>query len=231
MVGFVDQRIGIEDILRSTAEDGEVRMVIGDSRNGVGVDKETAFWGPDGFISMPSEPTEKGSAMCFYIQDGNTKRVLGIRDNRNNVKVGELKPGDRAIVSSGAARLFLKNEDDQIVMYTETEGGDSMLMRLDGSKGVALLQVGGSYIEISDDAVRIGAAGGACMVTISAAGLAVDGAHVALNTASGNLGVLSPLVPPPTQTNAVAFGPSLQDSSVPIPAGAAIGSNSWVVAP
>ena len=151
---FADYLTDTADILISTADSGEIRVNLGDSVTKQGYDSDVPVWGPDGFLSRPNDPTDAGAAMAFYVTDGNQKRVIGIRDNRFASQAGLLDAGDRAIVTDGPARLFLKQVRAAISAYTEMTndppaGGKGMLNDMDGSTGIITLRSGGAMVTLN----------------------------------------------------------------------------------
>ncbi len=218
MTRWADHLSDVADILGSTvARTGEVRVDLGDALTGEGWDRDCATWGIDGFISRPNDRDASGVAQALFLYDGNTRRVVGMRDHRFADKAGALEPGDRAIVSKGPARFFLKNASDMLTLYTEHQG-TSMAVAVDGSTGtIKLFNASGATVELRDGEIILAAGG--TMLVINADGFSVYGKHTALNTGGGNLGTIGPL-PPPVATNAVLYGaPNLE-----------VKSTSWTVA-
>jgi len=192
-----EQIIGTADVLDTDADDGEVRATLGNAALGVGYFKEAPFYTVDGFISRPNQPTANGdAAQALYLVDGDGRIVIGTRDNRFAENVGQLEEGDRAIVTDGEARVLIKKEGDKVILYTVNEPADkSMIVEMDGAGGTLKLMNGGSWIEISDDKIVIGAAGGLSMMTLDADGLQVDGGAFNCMTQGGVLGALTPPTP------------------------------------
>ena len=223
MAGTVDQRIDIADVLETTAVNGEIRCKLGDSRDGGGYAVNAPFWGMDGFISRPHNPSSAGAVQALYIIDANTKRIIATRDNRFAVQVGAMDPGDRAIVTDGDARIFLKQKSDAIVLYTVDQTKDeSMLIRMSGKDGSITMTCGGCFIEMKGGKLTMGAAGGASVITIDDKGVQIDGAQFRCATRGGHLGVLAPQIPPNPAVNNITMGPV---------GATAVGSASWTVTP
>lgn len=177
--------ISMADIVATEVEDGVVRATLGDSTDGSGIDREVAQWGVDGFISRPCDPDQDGAAQALFVTDGQEKRIIGTRDYRYADKVGELGPGDRAIVSACDAQLVLKR-----------------------SEGALVLRAGDATVEIKPGSITLGIEGGGTL-RIDAEGVHVSGTRFAANTTFGNLGVIGGL-PPVAPANSVVFGPSGQ---------------------
>ncbi len=223
---FVDQRISVADILASSVEDGEVRVNLGYAATGKGIGAEQAYWGLDGFFSRPNDPKPDGSeaAMALYIVDGEDKRVVASRDNRFADKVGDMQPGDRAIVTDADARVLIKKNGNSVTLYTVSEPDNTDIqVHLDGASGFLEGRCGGSWIKLTNDKVTIGAAGGKCIITVSAKGVQIDGENFICATAGGMLGVIAPMVPPPpAPAGSILFGP-VGATGLP--------STRWTVAP
>lgn len=189
-----DQYIDTGDVVLSTAENGQIRVNLGD------VDKQTGYgvsvpaWGPDGYLARPNDSGE-GAARALYLTDGNNKRAFAFSDNRFAKQAGTLDPGDRMIVSSGDARFYLRNEDNRIGFYTEAQsdppvGGKGMLFDMNGKTGDIIIKRGGQMFVLSDDGnVSLVCAGQASQssivmtpttITITAGTVNIAGGFVAL---------------------------------------------------
>lgn len=198
-----DQYIDTGDVVLSTAENGQIRVNLGD------VDKQTGYgvsvpaWGPDGYLARPNDSGE-GAARALYLTDGNNKRAFAFSDNRFAKQAGTLDPGDRMIVSSGDARFYLRNEDNRIGFYTEAQsdppvGGKGMLFDMSGKDGVIQIRCGGCSITLDGQkgTITLCAAGpsGAATLTLDAvngfsvvAGIAnIDAGNVTLGATGGTL--------------------------------------------
>lgn len=203
-----DHVISGADVLGSTAENGDVRVNLGDSLTNEGEAADSPWWAcGDGFISRPNDPDDAGACETIYTRQGNQRVVTAARDARYAEKAGELQPGDRAIVSSGEARFLLKRENDSVTLYTadKTNGNSSMMASLEGSTGKILLMVGTSYIEMKNGKVVISS--GPASLVLDGANIQIFGSHTAINTKSGNLGVAG-VVPPPSGVSSITAGVS-----------------------
>lgn len=199
------------DILQTTAEDGEVRCNLGDSRDGTGYVNSAAVWGLDGFFSRPNNPTADGAAQGLYVVDGNQVRVVASRDNRFAAQTGALQPGDRAIVTDGPARILLKQAKAVVNLYTENakDNGSSMMVDVNGDLGSIKLVCGGSVFEITKDSITMMTSGQGFAITDK--GVSVWGKHFACNTGSGNFGLVVPTPPymaPVAPAMSVLVGPT-----------------------
>jgi len=202
-----DYLVSRADVTLSTAEDGEVRVNTGDKATGIGYAQDVSMWGLPGFISMPDAPDGDGACEVLCLADGFQTYAIAGRDNRYASKVGNFQPGDRGIVGNCDARVLLKKASNSVTLYTENGKalGVSMAMTLNGSTGEAMLINGGAIIKASHDEIVLSVGGTALVMNQD--GLQIFGKHCAINTGSGNLGVLGN-VPPPVGIMSVLAGPS-----------------------
>lgn len=227
-MGRVEQRVGVADVLGTTADSGEVRCKLGYHFDETGIDNAAPAWGLDGFISRPSDPSSAGAAQAFFVQDANRRYVVSLRDNRFASKVGTLDPGDRAIVTDGEARVLLKQQRDAVVLYTENAPADkSMMVDLGGADGTIKITNGRCALTMFDDGVdayiSLTVSGGATLTMKSDGTVSLDGAYFNCATGGGRLGVLAPQVPgPPAPAGSIVYGPTGM---------AAVASTSWTVTP
>lgn len=205
-----DQYIDTGDVVLSTAENGQIRVNLGDVDKQTGYGVSVPVWGPDGYLARPNDSGD-GAARALYLTDGNNKRAFAFSDNRFAKQAGTLDPGDRMIVSDCAARFFLKKETAHIGFYTEAKdeppvGGKGMTVDLNGDDGKIVLRAGGCSITIDGQAgtITLLAAGpsGAATLTLDAvngfsvvAGIAnIDAGNVTLGATGGTLRPGTPAV-------------------------------------
>ncbi len=197
------------DILASDTSNGEVRCKLGEATTGHGKSADVAMYCAHGFIGVPDEPDADGSAcQAFYAQDGDEQKIVGTRDNRLAAQVGELKEGDRAIVSKGDARVLVKKAGASATLFTKNQKtGKSILIIADGEHGEAKIQNGNAFVLVKDDKIVLAVNGGGA-ITISKAGVQVTGGSFQATTGAvqlGDQGGGTP--PPPSPASAVAVGP------------------------
>jgi hypothetical protein len=196
-----DIDFGRLDVTASTAENGDVRVNIGDALTNEGVAADAPFWtNGDGFLSRPNDPSQDGGGCCevFYFFDGNQRIAVAARDGRYAEKAGALQPGDRAIVSRGEARFLLKAANDSVTLYTANQQDDdsSMIISAVGEAGVILIANGAAYLEMKKDKIVLNS-GKSMLVLDSQGSASFFGAHFAANTKSGNLGLQGAVAPTP----------------------------------
>jgi hypothetical protein len=196
------------DVLGSSAENGDVRVNLGDSTTNEGEGADCPWWAAgNSFVSRPADPDDDGACETIYTRQGNQRVVTACRDARYAEKAGELQPGDAAIVGPGDARLLCKAATHTIALYTQdkTNGDESMMASLDGENGTALLMVGSTYIELKKGKLVL--SNGQASIVLDGANIQIFGSHTALNTKTGNLGTVGP-VPPPTGVSSITAGVS-----------------------
>ena len=198
---------GRANVLQSVHKGGEARLTIGDAQTSEGEAQSMPMWGLPGFVSMPDAPDDAGACQVLYLDDGPHRIGVAFRDNRYADKSGSPKPGDRMITSSGNARLMIKRADDSTTMYTANapDGGSSMIITQNGKTGVTTIVNGKALVSIKTDEI-IFTAGGTSL-KIDSGGCTIFGKHIALNSGSGNLGMLGPGAPPPG-IGSLIVGPS-----------------------
>jgi len=205
----VSSRVGVADVLSSTADEGEVRCSLGYQSDGRGVDATSPFWGLDGFIARPNDPNDDGSAQALYLQDANRRYVLGVRDNRFASLVGSMDPGDRCIVTDGEARAMVKQVRDAVVLYTVNQPVDAtMMVELSGQDGTLTMTNGRSFLVMKDDSITLGV--GNAQLSLHADGtVQIDGGTFVCATAGGQLGTMAPMSPPmPAPAASILYGPT-----------------------
>lgn len=116
----------VADILGTNINNGnsQVTVQIGDKASGKGFGASVPVWGIEGFLGCPNDPDDNGAAMALVFVDGNTQRVVASRDNRFTKLAGNMKAGDRMIVTNGAARFVLK-QTGAVALITSTDGTDA----------------------------------------------------------------------------------------------------------
>ena len=200
MTRFADHLTDVADVLHSTADKGEVRVNFGEETTGEGLRADVQVWGPDGFVSRPNDPSDKGVCQALYLVDGQQQRVIATRDNRFAAQAGTLDPGDRLIVSDSPARFYLKRKRQRIGLYTEAKdpppvGGKGMTIDLDGEAGNVLIKRGGQVFELAaDGGISIVCAGAGSQssitmtptsITLSAGVIYIDGGNVTVGVTGG----------------------------------------------
>lgn len=198
------------DALDSTADNGVVRIKVGDAASNEGYSADCGVWGVGGFVSRPDLPSAAGACEVLTVTDGNERRVIGTRDKRQADKVGTLEEGDRAIVGSSPARLFVKAGKKSVVLYTEDDdGGSSMLINVEGESGkIQIIHGGGASFEMSKDTIVLSAGGSS--LEIGPKGISAIGAHIGLNAMGINLGIIGAQgeSPPMAPLSSVMCGPT-----------------------
>lgn len=114
---YTEGLLEIGDAVASTlASNGEIRVNVGDATLGTGIDSSVPFWGTDGFLARPSDPTAAGAAQFLFYADGNQRYAVGSRDRRFLAQAGTLDPGDRVVYTSTGVRIHLDASAPAIVL-------------------------------------------------------------------------------------------------------------------
>jgi hypothetical protein len=200
------------DILASDrdADTGEIRVNIGDSLTEEGETIGSSMWAADGFFGRPNDPSAEGACRALYHVEGNQQRVIATKDNRFVGAYFDLEEGDRAIVTDGSPKFFIKKATQQVALYTEN-GGDStkpMIVDLNGDDGIITLSVsdGTDVGMIQITPTKITLAAGSATVTLDAGMVSLIAAYIGINAGRGNLGVIAGAVPP--ATSGILYGTS-----------------------
>lgn len=228
-----DQIFGTADIIETLAVEGEIRVKIGSAADGLGYASGLPMYGPDGYIGKPNAPSSNGDAcQALYIVDGDGRIVVATRDNRYADKVGEMAPGDRAIVTDGEARVLIKREDDAVhIMSKNQVASKTMMWSMHGADGtIQVYNGGGCWIEMKGSVLTIGSSDGSSTTTLMVTpnGVQINGPNFMCCTAGGHLGLVAPPTPgfpgapPVVGANSIVMGPTGM---------AGVGSAKWTVAP
>ena len=203
-----DHVISGADVLGSTAENGDVRVNLGDSTTNEGEGADCPWWASgNSFVSRPANPDDDGACETIYTRQGNQRVVTACRDARYAEKAGELQPGDAAIVGPGDARLLCKASTHTIALFSQdkTNNDASMMVSVGGESGTILIMAGSTYIELRKDKIVLSTGG--AMFSLTAQDIQAFASYIAFNANKGNLGVVG-VVPPPPGVNSILSGPS-----------------------
>jgi hypothetical protein len=158
-----------------------------------------------GIVAMPYPADDNGGAQFIVANDvtGLDGAVIGGRDTRTSKIVGNLKPGDTVVHSTGpkmAAQLQLKEDKRQAVLVSKDTRGQTMVAMLDGVNDKVQIAAFGGIIELSRENGIVLSHGGAGLQikdgVISQTGTIVLGGRTptlpVLAGASGPAGVATP---------------------------------------
>jgi len=109
-----------------------------------------------GVSSLPYQKDANGFAECLMLKNvgGRDAVCVGARDTRSGKIVGNLKPGDTVIHSTGpsqSAQLQLKEGKQQAVLVTLDFDGETMAIVLDGKNGKMQIAARGAIWQIEKD--------------------------------------------------------------------------------
>jgi hypothetical protein len=224
-MSYAQDTIQEYDILATDRDDsGELRVNIGDSLTEEGETLGSSLWAADGFFGRPVDPDERGACRALYHVEGNQQRVIATKDNRFVAAYFDLEPGDRAIVTDGSPKFFIKAATQQIALYTENAGdsGSPMTVSLNGETGTIDITTseGSTVASIQMKPNEINIVGGGCCINMKDGILSLFAEYLNLSAGKGNLGVIGGIVPP--ATSAIIYGTSGMTG---------LPSANWVVAP
>ncbi len=133
-----------------------------------------------GLSSMPYPADANGRAEGIGIRGigGRVLSWIGARDTRSATIVGNLKPGDTALHSTGpsqAAQFQCKEAKRQAVMTTRREDGKSMVVLLDGASGKLQINIPGIFIEADSNTGNISVTNGQSAILMQGRTIALDG--------------------------------------------------------
>lgn len=137
----------------------------------------TAVYQALGVTSAPYPKDANGYAECLVVRHvgGRNAVCVGGRDTRTASVVGNLKPGDTVVHSTGpnqAAQLQLKEGKLQAVLVTKTKGGGkTMAVILDGQNEKIQVTHAGAIFEIDKN-------GDVSLLNSAGCGLLIQGSNV-----------------------------------------------------
>jgi hypothetical protein len=132
-----------------------------------------------GITALPYPADASGNAEGVILRNcgGRDGVCIGGRDTRSAAIVGNMKPGDTVVHSTGpaqAAQLQLKEEKRQAVLTTKDSRGRTMATVLDGKNDTAQLVAMGAVIQIDNK-------GDISLTNASGAGIALVGNKLHVN--------------------------------------------------
>lgn len=136
-----------------------------------------------GVSSAPYPVDKTGHAEGLKLEGCGSRNavIIGGRDTRNAKIVGNLKPGDTVVHSTGpqqAAQLQLKEAKRQAVLATKDSNGDTMALVLDGINNKFSLAVLGHVLEITEDGLTFTHASGKQSIIVGASQINLVGTIV-----------------------------------------------------
>lgn len=153
---------------------------IGDAPNDVEPLPDGEVFQGLGLASLPYPATDDGfvEGVCVRGAGGRDVTWLGARDTRTGTIVGNLRPGDTCVHSTGpqqAAQLQCKEKNRQVLMATKDGNGKTMLCMLDGSSGKFQLVLSGMIVELDSGSKNITISNGQASIFMQGSTIALDG--------------------------------------------------------
>lgn len=198
------------DLTSSEKDDaGELVCNAGDAVTGIGWVQAAPLWCTEGFYGLPNEPDGEGASRALVLRDGQQSYVVAIKENRIVAKYGEMKPGDRSIITRSGAAVFLKEEGKSVTLsFNPPDGGPTLVAQLDGESKSWKVVVGdgtdSSWHTQSPSKIYMGVSGGGA-IKIDKNGVTINGNKCAVNCGNVSLGVMPGGSAPVPPTNGVAY--------------------------
>lgn len=140
-----------------------------------------------GFSSCawPADDAGKAEAVCIRSVAGRDTVYVGARDTRSAEIVGNLKPGDTVVHSTGpqqAAQLQLKEQKRQAALVSKNAAGKTMVFLLDGEADKAQIVLAGMVFEMNAAEKTAIWSNGKASIILDGDTIALDGLVVAGGT-------------------------------------------------
>ena len=137
-----------------------------------------------GVSSMPYPSDDDGfcEGICVREIAGRDTCFIGARDTRSAAIVGNLKPGDTVLHSTGpqqAAQVQCKEDKRQVLMATKDNNGKTMMVMLDGTTGKFQVVLPGMIFEMDSSNGNYLMTNSECSVLIQGSTIALDGLVIA----------------------------------------------------
>lgn len=132
-----------------------------------------------GVTSMPFPEDDNGRAegMCVQGIAGRSNVFIGARDTRSSAIVGNAKPGDTILHSTGpqqAAQVQCKEEKRQVILATKNARKKGMAIIVDGDSGKVQITIPGMHFEMDGEE-------GSAILTNGKASILLQGDTIALD--------------------------------------------------
>lgn len=168
-----------------------------------------------GVTSAPYPADDDGHAegICVRGIAGRNATFIGARDTRSSSIVGNLKPGDTVVHSTGpqqAAQLQLKEKKRQAALVSKNSKGKTMVFLLDGDADKAQIVLDGMIFEMNAADKSITLSNGKASILIQGETIALDG-NVILGGTNPNPAakfMTSAMLPPAGQVPSAVGGPT-----------------------
>ena len=137
-----------------------------------------------GISSMPFPSDDAGfcEGLCVREIAGRDTCFLGARDTRSAAIVGNLKPGDTVMHSTGpqqAAQVQCKEDKRQVLMATKDKNGKTMMVMLDGTTGKFQVVLPKMIFEMDSATGNFLFNNSKCSILVQGDTIALDGTVVA----------------------------------------------------
>lgn len=156
-----------------------------------------------GITSLPYPEDENGRAegMCVQGVAGRSNCFIGARDTRSSSIVGNAKPGDTIMHSTGpqqAAQVQCKEDKRQVILATKDGRNKGMAVLLDGDSGKLQFTIPGMHFEMNSNDGSFVLTNGKASIIVQGDTIALDGKVIVGGTKPhpANKFMVSPTVGP-----------------------------------
>lgn len=133
-----------------------------------------------GVTSMPFPADDAGKAegVCLRGIAGRSNIYVGARDTRSASIVGNAKPGDTILHSTGpqqAAQVQCKEEKRQVILATKDGRNKGMAVLVDGDSGKVQITVPGMMLQMDSNDGSFALTNGEASILLQGSTIALDG--------------------------------------------------------
>jgi hypothetical protein len=128
--------------------------------------------------AWPADANGKAEGICVRSASGRNTVYVGARDTRSAAIVGNMKPGDTVVHSTGpqqAAQLQLKEEKRQAALVSKNAAGKTMVVTIDGDGNKVQIQIPGMIFEMNANDKSITLSNGDAKILMQGDTIALDG--------------------------------------------------------
>jgi hypothetical protein len=133
-----------------------------------------------GISSMPYPADKNGKAEAVALRGvgGRDTTYVGARDTRSAAIVGNLKPGDTVVHSTGpqqAAQVQCKEDKRRVLMASKNGAGKTIIVMLDGERDTFEVVLGGMILQLDAKQKSFCVTNGQASIIMQGGTIALDG--------------------------------------------------------
>lgn len=129
-------------------------------------------------LPFPSDDGGKAEGVILRGVGGRPAVCVGGRDTRSAAIVGNLKPGDTVLHSTGpsqAAQVQCKESKRQVVMASKDPNGKTIVINLDGGNNKIQFVLSGMVFEMNGQDKSVSITNGQCQILMQGSTICLDG--------------------------------------------------------